>query len=155
MKMVVLPFYAAGGILAFVYRSWNKMRFPAIGTIFLGVIDILILIGMCEWEQPADAMPVLVVGAVFSILQCFVLNIVTVCKIYKDCKNRFVPIFFKIAITFMMCLLGGTLITSWIQLTTLIELGGVLVIMAVFMLIFVSFAILSKDERVKLFEIVR
>lgn len=155
VKMMVLPFYAAGGILAFVYRSWNKVRFPAIGTIFLGIIDVFILICICECEQPIDAMPILVIGAVFSILQCFILNIVTVCKIYKDCKNRFIPIFLKIAITFMMCLLVGRLITSWIQLTTLIELGGVLMIMAVFMLIFVSFTILSKDERIKLFEIIK
>lgn len=155
MKMIVLPFYAAGGILAFVYRSWNKMRFPAIGTVILGIIDVFFLVCICEWIRPADAMPILVVGAAFSFFQCFVLNVVAVCRIYKDCQRKFVPIFLKISITFIMCLLGGALITSWLKIANLIELGGVLLAMAFIMLIIVSFLILSKEERIKLFEIIK
>lgn len=154
MKMVVLPYYAAGGIMAFVYRSWNKMRLPAIGTIIIGAIDIAILIGMCEIWKPNDAMPVLVVSAVFSIMQCFVLNVVAVCKIYKDCKARILPLFLKITTSFWLCMVCGFIVTSLLQVKSLLALGVVLVLIAVVMLVFVLFVVLNKEEKKKLLEIV-
>lgn len=155
MKMVVLPYYAAGGILAFVYRSWNKVRNPAIATIILGVMDIIILVGICELLKPSDAMPILVISAIFSILQCFVLNIVVVCKIYKDCKLKFIPIAFKITMSFWMCYVCGLTVTSCLQINSLIMLGFVLVICSIIMFALICFVILNKKERVKILDFVK
>ena len=151
MKMVVLPYYAAGGILAFVYRAWNKMRYPAIATIILGVMDIIILVGICE----LFAMPILVVSAFFSIIQCFVLNIVVICKIYKDCRLKFIPIAFKITMSFWMCFVCGFAITSWLQINSLLMLGVLLISTAIMMFLMVSFVVFNKDERIKLLELVK
>lgn len=155
MKMVVLPYYAAGGILAFVYRAWNKMRYPAIATIILGVMDIIILVGICELFKPSDAMPILVVSAFFSIIQCFVLNIVVICKIYKDCRLKFIPIAFKITMSFWMCFVCGFAITSWLQINSLLMLGVLLISTAIMMFLMVSFVVFNKDERIKLLELVK
>ena len=69
LKMLVLPYFAAGGIMAFVYRAWNQVKFPAIGTIIIGLINILILILICKLVKPSDPVIVLVVGAIFSFLR--------------------------------------------------------------------------------------
>lgn len=154
MKMVVLPYYAAGGILAFVYRSWNRMRLPALGTILIGIIDISVLVAVCEWQRPSDAMPVLVLSAAFSILQCFILNVVAVYKIYKDCKSRFVPIFLKITISFLLCFGCGVVVSSMIQVSSLIELAIMLLMIGVVMLLLLLFVVLNKEEKNKLLEII-
>lgn len=154
VKMIVLPYYAAGGILAFVYRSWNRMRLPALGTILIGIIDISMLVAVCEWQRPIDAMPVLVLSAVFSILQCFVLNVVAVYKIYKDCKSCFVPIFIKITISFLLCFGCGITVTSLVHVHNLFELAIMLIMIGTIMLLLVLFVVLSKEEKNKLSEII-
>lgn len=154
MKMIVLPYYAAGGIIAFVYRSWNRMKFPAIGTIVLGLVDILILIGTCEILKPKNAMPILIISAIFSIMQCFVLNVVAVGNIYQDCRRKFIPIFTKITLTFWACFFCGEVVTSCWVIKKLIVLGCVLVVIAIIMLAFVYIVIFSKEEKRKLLEII-
>lgn len=154
LKMLVLPYYAAGGIMAFVYRSWNKMRLPAIGTIFIGLVDVVVLVIMCELWQPSDAMPILVLSAIFSIMQCFVLNFVAVYKIYEDCKTKFLPLFSKITITFVLCSVCGSCVSSLLAVKSIAALGGMLLLIVVVMLVFVSFVVLSKEERDKMLEIV-
>ena len=155
MKMIVLPYYAAGGIMAFVYRSWNKMKFPAIGTIVLGVVDISVLIGVCELATPDNAMIILIISAIFSILQCFVLNVIAVCRIYKECKTDFLLISFKINISFLLCYVCGKLITSWLHVGNLLQLGGMLIVVGLVMFTIVFFVVLNKEERGKLLNVVK
>lgn len=155
MKMVVLPYYAAGGILAFVYRSWNKVRYPAIATIILGGMNVIILVSICELCKLSDAMPILVISAFFSIVQCFVLNIVVVCKIYMDCRAKFIPIAIKITTSFWMCYICSAIVTSCLQIDNLIVLGVFLVAIAMLMFVLVSFVILNKNERIKIFELIK
>ena len=155
MKMVVLPYYAAGGILAFVYRSWNKVRYPAIATIILGVMDITILVSICELFALSDAMTILVISAIFSILQCFVLNIVVVCKIYKDCRLKFIPIAFKITMSFWMCYICGIIVTSCLQINNLIILAFVLLTCAILMFALIYFVIFNKRERIVILDLVK
>lgn len=155
MKMVVLPYYAAGGILAFVYRSWNKVKFPAIGTIVLGVADIAILIWMCEVLKPNNALIILVISGVFSILQCFVLNVVAVGNIYTECRKAFIRISTKITLSFIITFICARLIVDWITIDNLLQLALMLIAVSVFMLSFVLVLILDKNERTKLFAIIK
>ena len=155
MKMVALPYYAAGGILAFVYRSWNKVRYPAIATIILGVMDIIILVGICELFKLSDAMPILVISAIFSILQCFVLNIVVVCKIYKDCRLKFIPIALKITMSFWICYICGIIVTSCLQINNLIMLAFVLMTCVIIMFALICFVIFNKKERNEILDLVK
>lgn len=155
MKMIVLPYYAAGGILAFVYRSWNKVKFPALGTIGLGIVDVTLLVCICEFLKPSNVMPILIVGAIFSILQCFVLNIIAVCKIYKDCRKKFISISLKITVSFCLCFICGDIVTSYFQINNLIMLGIALSAIALTMFVLVFMLVLNKEERVKILELVK
>lgn len=155
LKMIVLPYYAAGGILAFVYRSWNKMKLPAIGTIALGVVDILILILVCDIIKPNNALIVLIISGVFSILQCFVLNIIAVGNIYPECRKAFVRISAKITISFVLTFFCARMIVNWIDINSLIQLAILLISVSVFMLSLVLTLILDKNERSKLFSIIK
>ena len=155
IKMLVIPFFAAGGIMAFVYRAWNKVRFPAICTLVLGIIDIAILVLVCEIINPSDVKPILIISTVFSFLQCFILNIICVYRIYNDCKGKFLSIFLKITISFIVCCVFGKIISTYFLVDNLFELGGMLVAVALLMFGFVFCIILNKDERTKLIEIVK
>ena len=155
IKMVVLPFYAAGGILAFVYRSWNRMKIPAIGTIILGVIDISIIIALCELFKEIDVIVVLIICAVFSIAQCYVLNSICVLKIYPDCKYRMIKVSAKILFTFILCFCSGLLVTRYIHIDNLFALGLLLFILSTIMLAIVYRFILNTTERKNFKAIIR
>lgn len=141
--------------MAFVYRSWNRVKFPAIGTIVIGVVDIASLIWICEFTSHDNAMIVLIINAIFSVLQCFVLNAIVVGDIYKDCRGLFAKISLKITVSFLLCFICGRLICSWIQINNLLQLGVVLMIAGIIMLNIVLFAVLNREERIKLFSIVK
>lgn len=155
LKMVVLPYYAAGGIMAFVYRSWNKVKFPAIGTLVLGLADILTLILLCKYVSPDNAITVLIVNAIFSISQCFILNAVAVSRIYNECKRSFIAICLKITITFVLCYLICCLISTVVPIESLIQVGVLLVSLGVCLFVLVAFVILNKTERRKLLNLIK
>ena len=155
MKMVVLPFYASGGIMAFVYRSWNKMKFPALGTIFLGLADVSSLIVICEFFHPNNVMIVLILSAIFSILQCFILNAVAVNRIYPECKKSLFIISFKIISSFVASYLIGAISLHIFSISNLIELGLLLIFICTIVGISVFFIVLSKKERIKLINIIK
>ena len=155
LKMVVLPFYAAGGIMAFVYRSWNKMKLPAIGTIILGVIDVSVMIYICEFVQPKNALIILLVGALFSIFQCYVLNAVAVSKIYEECRSSFFPITFKILLTFILCFITGQTLVLFVHINNMLSLGIMLLTLGIVMLAIVYFFVFNKVERNKLLAIIK
>ena len=155
MKMLVLPFYASGGIMAFVYRSWNKMKFPAIGTIVLGFIDIVALIALCELFHPKNAMIVLVISAIFSVLQCFVLNAIAVCRIYPECSKNILVISWKIFLSFVASYAAGVVSTRITHIDNLLELAFLLVTVGSVMGISVFFFVLGKNERLKLINIIK
>lgn len=155
LKMVVLPFYAAGGILAFVYRSWNKVKRPAIGTICLGLIDILLVILICEYMNSVSIETILLICAFFSIAQCFVLNAYCVIKIYPECKISFIPISLKISGTFLLCFIVSNFAIKHINPTNLIELGATMAVIALIMLFLTYFFMLNKTERKKIISITK
>lgn len=155
LKMIVLPYYAAGGIMAFVYRSWNKVKFPAICTVLLGFLDIVILILICRYISPDDALIVLIINAFFSISQCFIINALAVSRIYKETKKNFITICLKITVTFIFCYFIGRLVTSYIAIESLFQLGLLLVILGVFLLVFIYIVVFNKLERNKLLDLIK
>lgn len=155
MKMFVLPYYAAGGIMAFVYRSWNRVKFPAIGTIVIGAVDFAILIGVCNIAKPDNALVILIISGVFSILQCFILNVVAVGKIYPECKKAFIRIATKITLSYILTFTCSSLIAHWINIDGLLQLALLLIAVSVFMLSVVLMVIFDKNERTKLFAIIK
>ena len=154
LKMITLPYFAAGGIFAFVYRSWNRMKLPAIGTIILGIIDIIILIGVCEVVKPSNPLIILVIVALISFLQCFLLGAISVIRIYSDCKYKFIGITGKISLSFIICYIIGTFFIKIIEVSSFIELLLLLVVLGIIMGMTVCFVIFSKEERKETFKLI-
>ena len=155
LKMIVLPYYAAGGIMAFVYRSWNKVKFPAIGTLILGVMDISCLITICKCFYPHNALIILIINTVFSICQCFILNAVAVSRIYKECKRNLAIIFIKITGAFISCYIIGKITSSFVQIQTLFQLGVLLVLLGISLFVFIVFTFYNKTERNHLINLIK
>ncbi len=87
-RVFVWPFVKmVRGIIAFVYSSWNRVIFPAVGTLLLGMADIVVMVAVCEWVKPESPLVVLGINAVFGILQCYLLNVVSVRRIFGDRKT--------------------------------------------------------------------
>lgn len=155
IKMVTLPFYAAGGIMAFVYRSWNEMKIPAIGTIILGVLDVVSLVIVCEFIMPNCVMAVLILSSLFSIAQCFVLNAISVTHIYTDCWLKIIPIAVKIILSFTLCLTVAMLSSNLLTINNLFSLGVMLVSLFISMFVIVFYVILNKNERIKILSLIK
>lgn len=155
MKLIVLPFYASGGIMAFVYRSWNRVKLPALGTILLGFIDIVFLIFILEVFHPQNVMIVLVISSVFSFLQCYVLNAYAVSLIYPECKRICFVVSVKIILSFIICYLTATFVSNFYIPSNLIDLGLVLFLMGVLMFMVVFFFIFNKNERLNLINVIK
>lgn len=155
LKMIVLPFYASGGILALVYRSWNRVKFPAVGTLLLGVADIAVMVAVCEWGRPHSPLVVLAINAVFGILQCYLLNVVSVLRIYGDCRPQLLRIAGKIAATFAICFAFSRLLAAVIPLSNFPQLVLFSAVSGVVLLGVVCLAVLDKAETRKFVSLIK
>lgn len=154
VKMYILPFYAAGGIFALVYRSWNKMKISAIGSIVLGIINIIILISVCRFFEQIDVIWILIIGSIFSISQCYILNGISVASIYDDCKSGLLKVSIKIIISFVISF-GISSVINWnVKIDDFVQLIVLLVGVSVFMIVVVYNFILSTTERQSLKSII-
>jgi len=154
-KMIVLPFYASGGILALVYRAWNRVRFPAVCTLLLGVADITVMVAVCEWVKPESPLLILVINAVFGILQCYLLGVISVLRIYGDCKKKLFRIAGKITVTFAICFAFSRLLVTVIPLSNLLQLVLFSVVNGVLLLCVVCLAVLNKTETSKFISLIK
>lgn len=155
LKMIVLPFYASGGILALVYRSWNRVKFPAVGTLLLGVADIAVMIAVCEWVEPESPLPILVINAVFGILQCYLLNVVSVLRIYGDCRRKLLRVAWKVAATFAICFAFSRLLVTVIPLSDFPQLALFSVVSGVVLLGVVCLAVFDRTETRKFISLIK
>lgn len=155
LKMIILPYYAAGGIMAFVYRAWNQVRFPALGTIIIGIINITVLIVICKLFHPFDPIVVLAINAVFSFMQCFILNATTVGKLYPEIKKVFRIIFYRITIVYLVSYLCSQLYVSFVQISNILMLAISLVAIGAILTAIVYFLIFNKSEKKRFVAILR
>ena len=108
IKLVVIPFYASGGILAFVYRAWNKVKIPAILTVVLGVLNLIIVIAISNiFPSHNTIYAVLIITALISFIQCYLINCICVGRIYKGLTIKMSLNGIKIAISFILTMLLG------------------------------------------------
>ncbi len=154
-KMIVLPFYASGGILALVYRSWNRVKFPAIGTLLLGVTDIAVMIVVCEWVKPESPLVILAINAFFGILQCYLLNVVSVLRIYSDCRQKLFRVAVKITVTFAICFTFSRLLVSVIPLSNLPQLALFSAVNGVLLLGVVCLVVFDRTETRKFLSLIK
>lgn len=147
LKMMVLPYFAAGGIMAFVYRAWNRVKFPAIGTILIGFADVIVLIFICKLIKPASPLIILVVSAGFAFIQCFLLNAIAVSKLYPEVRSAFIKIFYRITLVYFISYLCSKVFANILTVSSIWILAFSLLFIGVILLLIVYFMIYNKEER--------
>ena len=107
IKLSLTPFYAAGGVLSFTYRAWNRVRFPALATLVIGVMNIIALTLLVRLAA-APIWLLLMVSVVLGIVQSYFLGSYCVSKSYpesaKSLALSFVKFFATMAVVEMVCL---------------------------------------------------
>lgn len=76
IKISWIPFYASAGIYAFVFRSHNLVKVPALITLFIGIVNVLILGILYKYsEGNMNFIPYgLGLTGLLSISQSYILN---------------------------------------------------------------------------------
>jgi membrane protein EpsK len=107
LKLALVPFYSAAGVFSFVIRAWNKVRFSALVTVALGIINLVALYFLAKYADGdlryVDVM--LFVAVLMGIGQSYFLGGLYFSKLYKGTLSEVLYNFIKILLVFL--LVGG------------------------------------------------
>jgi O-antigen/teichoic acid export membrane protein len=136
LKQVTLPFYAAAGVFAFVYRAWNKVIFPALATLTIGLLNFGFSYFLCQISNGSEKFIyyMLLVAVGFIIAQSYGLNAFYFYKLYPEIGLRTpFTIFFKILLGLLLSVFLATLYTYIASPVDIIQLiFGLLIVSSVF-----------------------
>lgn len=155
IKLLPLPFYAAGGILAFVYRAWNKVKFPAIATIILGFIDVGLIVLSCALFNNGKSDFILYISAVFSIIQSYILNSFCVSRIYPGVQRKSVNTFLSITLVSIGTYFIATFISNLWRADDFFILLVQMTLSALVAFVLLLYLVFDKQERNNLFSLIR
>tara|TARA_A100001011_G_scaffold400785_1_gene518767 strand:- start:2503 stop:4035 length:1533 start_codon:yes stop_codon:yes gene_type:complete len=104
MKLFLVPFFVSGGVFAFTYRAWNKVKIPAVITLVLGFINLILSYSILSFYSKTtySIEIILLLSLIISIIQCYLLNALIFTGIYKDKLNDVINNFFRIALVFIL-----------------------------------------------------
>jgi len=90
LKQVTLPFYAAAGIFAFVYRAWNRVKYPALFTLALGALNFIVAYVICSRNDGTERhiLYLLIAATFFIVIQSYGLNSYYFWKLYPEVKIK-------------------------------------------------------------------
>jgi len=148
IKLALTPFYAAGGVLSFTYRAWNRVRFPALATLFIGAVNIIALTLLVKLTS-APVWVLLVVSVFLGIAQSYFLGSYCVAKIYPEAGKPLAVSFVKILATFaaveVLCLAFCSLV-ELDSLAKLIAYGAIVGIAVAALAYLICFDKTQKQE---------
>lgn len=158
IKLFTLPFYAASGVFAFVYRSWNKVKIPAVLTVVVGVVNVIVTYILCINSNHSHDYIIYILATNFflCLIQTFVLGSFMVKSVYPEIKTRvFIEIFFKILILLLIIITISKsierfyIITNWFELIICFGCSGFIALVLAFT------CFLSSGQRKYLFQIIK
>ena len=158
LKMLSLPFFSAAGIYAYVNRSWNKVKYPALFTDVLGVINIIGLILISE-KSTIDTMSVIKLMLFFSvfiiIVQSYGVNAFFFNRIYPGNAGQIKFVFLKICISICVSICSSTILLKVYQPKNLVELVLVLSITILISVLISVLTLFSTQQRLFIFSIIK
>jgi membrane protein EpsK len=126
MKQITLPFYAAAGVYAFVYRAWNRVMFPALFTLVVGVLNLVVSYAICSMSGGSERyiLFMLIAAACCIVVQSYGLNVFCFWRIYPDlAAKKIFSEFFKITLI-LACTSAATFaFSTYIEMRTPLQLG--------------------------------
>ena len=86
LKLLPLPFFMVGGMFAFVFRSWNKVKLPAIFTLVVGIVNFSVLLVMYKYGDGMERTITLslLFSSIIIICQTYLFGIWYMKRIYPD-----------------------------------------------------------------------
>lgn len=153
LKLYVIPFYAAAGVFAFVYRAWNYLKVPALWTIVIGAVNLLVSILICELSggNEASIFYMLVISSVFVILQSYILCSYCFSRLYNFSEKRALFInFLKILFVLILSALLAYIYGLFIPVGQLFQLCIAVVLVGSVALILSFILVLRKEQKNKL-----
>jgi membrane protein EpsK len=146
IKLFSIPFFAAGGVLAYVYRTWNKVKFPALFTLILGGCNLCIVLLIISLGIKSIS-KILVVSCIFAILQSYFLNNYCVNKIYKGTLFPLVISAIKMSIIFIISFILCKAIEYYISFHTVLAFIISSIISFLFLFFLVYFLFFNRTLR--------
>lgn len=128
-KLFLIPFYSAAGVFAFAARAWNKVRFVAIITVVLGLVNFILVytIGANFNDTEYAIKIILLICLIFGVVQSYFLNGLYFSQIYRGTRKIVLLNFFKILFVLIMVtgisFLISNYISSYHQLITFLLIG--------------------------------
>jgi len=135
LKLIDLPFYASAGMFAFVYRSWNQVKWPALFTLAIGVLNIIGTYIICLYSNNNlnYINYILMFSALCTFMQTYVLGGFMFKYIYSDINiNSIFIIPIKVVLLFCVIFASSKLvkhyfiINEWYQLIISFSIIGFL-----------------------------
>jgi membrane protein EpsK len=108
LKLIDLPFYASAGMFAFVYRSWNMVKLPALITLAVGIVNIVVIYIICLYSNNdlSYINYILIFSAFCTFIQTYVLGGFMFKYIYTEIKMESIFII-PIKVVFLFLLIFG------------------------------------------------
>lgn len=157
IKVVSVPFYTAAGVYAFVYRAINNVKFPAIGTLVIGLINLIVSYVVCNLFTNSENGIIILLSttAFFVISQSYILNAYIYSRIYKGEGQKVVAIFFRIAAGLCIPILFSIICLSLFRIEGVLQLVCVAFAGGIFSLVTVYCFLLRKNERDELILLIK
>lgn len=161
LKLLPLPFFAAAGVYAFSNRAWNVVRYPAIITIVMGVINLCVLWILARGYMKFNnnvlhiVSLMLLISAFIIIAQSFALNAFFFLRKYPQKKRVVMQIFWKIILVILLSWTGAQLLTSLCHPSDIFQLFLFYLILAVILLLLVYGFVYDKEQKRSLMNLIR
>lgn len=157
-KLIPLPFVLAGGMFAYVFRSWNRVKIPAIITVLTGLINLCIMFFLLKINNGQNRFisVALCLSDFLIIIQSYLFGIWYMKRIYNDLKYKiYLRITCFIVITiFIFSLLGRLYLLFFLSSINVLNLFIGLCIVFIVGLSIIIGTLLKKEEINYLFKIV-
>ena len=155
LKIIDIPFFATAGVFSFVYRSWNKVKLPALITLAIGFLNVVVTYIICNLSK-GDIIfieYVLIFSAICSFVQAYLLGVFMFKKIYREIKLKdlLIKFPFKFGLVFLFIFLSSKIILSNFSIDKWYQLFICFCTLGIFSLIFIYLFLISKDIKIYIF----
>jgi hypothetical protein len=147
---VTLPFYTAAGVYSFVYKAWNFVMFPALFTLGVGAVNLVVSYAICSYSNGSEFFigVMLGVAALSIIVQSYGLNAYSFWKLYPDLgRIRFLWVFLKIAVIVAVTSAVAFAFTMAVEIQTVLQLGAAMAAAALICVSLVFFTMFDRKGR--------
>lgn len=156
-KLITIPTYAASGVFAFTYRAWNKVKFPALITLVIGLLNLLIMYTVLFYfKKDIFTIKIVLIISVFLIfLQSYGLNSYWFNRIYKGHGRLLIKNFLLIILMLIFTAFSVHTAIQILNTKSYLVLFIVISFCSILSFVIVYYIILSKETKAMLLTMIK